>query len=147
MRLAQVVSGVVVNVIEVDPSGVPDWAEGWPVAETAGPGWTFDGDTFSPPDPPPPVVPDEVKKLALVKALRIVTLAGEPDPAPGADAWTAVKAALAAASDEVRENWDLAQAIPRDDADFQAMAVALSVPSAVLDGVFILADAIDRGLA
>jgi hypothetical protein len=38
MRLAQVVDGVVVNVIEVDPAAVPDWCEDWPEAGNCGPG-------------------------------------------------------------------------------------------------------------
>lgn len=58
MRLAQVADGIVINVIEVDPQGVPVWATGWPEAGEAGIGWTFDGSTFSPPEAPPPTVED-----------------------------------------------------------------------------------------
>lgn len=54
MRLAEIKNGVVVNVIEVDPATTPDWAAGWPEAGQAGPGWTYDGEVFSPPPPPTP---------------------------------------------------------------------------------------------
>ena len=54
MRLAQIEDGVVVNVIEVDPAALPDWAQGWPEAGAAGPGWSWDGEVFTPPPPPDP---------------------------------------------------------------------------------------------
>lgn len=55
MRLAEVKDGVVVNVIEVDPDGVPDWCADWPETESAGPGWLYDGSAFTaPPEPDPP---------------------------------------------------------------------------------------------
>lgn len=56
MRLAEIENGVVVNVIEVNPSAVPDWAADWPVTEEAGPGWLWDGESFAPPVTPPPTV-------------------------------------------------------------------------------------------
>lgn len=49
MRLAQIESGVVTNVIEVQPGAVPDWAADWPEAGDAGPGWAYAGGVFSPP--------------------------------------------------------------------------------------------------
>lgn len=52
MRLAQIENGVVVNVIEVDPAAVPDWAADWPEAGEAGPGWLWDGEGFAPPPEP-----------------------------------------------------------------------------------------------
>ena len=58
MRLAQIEDGIVVNVIEVDPAAIPDWAADWPEAGDAGPGWTWDGESFSPPPDPEPPEPD-----------------------------------------------------------------------------------------
>lgn len=58
MRLAQVDNGVVTNVIEVDPANIPDWAADWPEAGGAGPGWSYDGETFSPPPEPEPTPAD-----------------------------------------------------------------------------------------
>ncbi|SHL97053.1 hypothetical protein SAMN05444389_102426 [Paracoccus solventivorans] len=49
MRLAQIEDGIIVNVIEVDPAAMPDWASDWPKVDQAGPGWTFDGADFIPP--------------------------------------------------------------------------------------------------
>lgn len=64
MRLAEVDAGIVVNVIEVDPAAVPDWAAGWPEAGEAGPGWTWDGEAFTP--PPEPETPlSEVRAAAI----------------------------------------------------------------------------------
>lgn len=51
MRLAQIEGGIVINVIEADAR--PDWAADWPEADAAGPGWGFDGTTFTPPAIPP----------------------------------------------------------------------------------------------
>ena len=55
MRLAQIENGVVVNVIEADPAGVPEWAADWPEAAEAGPGWLWDGEAFAPPSDADPV--------------------------------------------------------------------------------------------
>lgn len=50
MRLAEIRDGVVVNVIEVEPGAIPKWAEYWPEAGDAGPGWLQIGDDLvSPP--------------------------------------------------------------------------------------------------
>lgn len=51
MRVAQVVDGIVVNVIEVDPSNIPDFALAWPEVGNAGKGWTYDGSVFTAPEP------------------------------------------------------------------------------------------------
>lgn len=49
MRLAQIVDGVVVNVVLVTPGEIPDWCTDWPECIEAGPGWRHDGTTFLPP--------------------------------------------------------------------------------------------------
>ena len=66
MRLAQIEDGVVVNVIEVDPAALPDWAEGWPEAGAAGPGWSWDGEVFTPPPPPDPAEALAAERAAMV---------------------------------------------------------------------------------
>lgn len=70
MRVAEIIEGVVVNVAEVDPDARPAFTNGWPDAGGAGPGWTYDGTTFSPPDMPPPtdamVNAERDRRLALV---------------------------------------------------------------------------------
>ncbi len=52
MRLAQIEAGIVINVIVVDPADIPPWCVSWPVCADAGPGWLWDGETFSPPAEP-----------------------------------------------------------------------------------------------
>lgn len=75
MRLAQIENGVVVNVIEVDPEAIPEWAADWPEAGDAGPGWLWDGESFTPPEPPPVPVPEAISPLqarvALMQASKL----------------------------------------------------------------------------
>jgi hypothetical protein len=52
MKLAHVADGKVVNMIEVEPGAVPEWASDWPVADEAGIGWGYDGEVFSAPAAP-----------------------------------------------------------------------------------------------
>lgn len=101
---------------------------------------TFDYD-WEPPLPPPPLVPDEVSKLGLVRAMREVDIAGVPvGESAGPSAWIVVQAALAAAPVEVQEDFAMATRIPRNDPVLLALAEEpLSVPSAVIDAVFIRA--------
>lgn len=68
MRLAQIFDSTVVNVIEVDPEAIPDWAEGWPEAGAAGPGWLWDGANFTP--PPEPVVELAPARAAAIAAVN-----------------------------------------------------------------------------
>jgi hypothetical protein len=89
------------------------------------------------PPPPDPVVPAYVRKLALVRALRMVGLDGDPDNP--VKAWPVIRAAIEAADEDTREDWTLAVEIPRDDPALDAIAGALDVPAGVLDEVFILA--------
>ena len=58
-RKAQIINGVVVNVIEVDAQNLPEWAADWPDAGNASAGWLWDGEAFSEPvtdQPSPPVL-------------------------------------------------------------------------------------------
>jgi hypothetical protein len=93
------------------------------------------------PEAPPVTVPDSVPKVALVRALRQVGLDG--NPSNPVKAWTVVKGALAQASEEVQEDWELSTRIPRSYQAITDIAAALNVPSPVLDAVFILARQID----
>jgi hypothetical protein len=65
MKKAEISNGIVVNVILVDPQNIPDWCADWPETEEAGPGWLYDGSTFS---PPPPVMPTREGQEAARKA-------------------------------------------------------------------------------
>nr|WP_309504271.1 hypothetical protein [uncultured Roseovarius sp.] len=68
MKLAQIEGGVVVNVVEVDPTAIPTVMADWPeVSESVGIGWTFDGEAFSEP------VIDEAAALAAERAGMVCT--------------------------------------------------------------------------
>lgn len=64
MRRAQIEVGIVQNVIEVNPNDIPDFAADWPDAGDAGPGWSYDGQSFAPP-PPPPAPPIDPKLIGV----------------------------------------------------------------------------------
>lgn len=51
MRRAEILAGVVINVIVIDPDNMPDWCASWPECPEAGPGWTWNGKTYAPPQP------------------------------------------------------------------------------------------------
>jgi hypothetical protein len=93
------------------------------------------------PQAPPVTVPVSVPKLALVRAMRQVGLDG--NPSNPVKAWTVVKGALAQASEEVQEDWELSTRIPRNYQALLDIASALNVPPETLDAVFILAEQID----
>lgn len=89
MRLAEIVDGIVRNVIEVDPQKVPDWATGWIDAQDAAPGWRHDGASFrEPPAPSQAEIDAEIGE----RADRV--LAADPDmKAIGEMLWQVAKAA------------------------------------------------------
>jgi hypothetical protein len=63
MKKAQIIDGIVANIIEVDPANIPDWCADWPEAtEEAEIGGTYEGGVFTPPPPyvPPPPTPEEI---------------------------------------------------------------------------------------
>lgn len=70
MRLAQIQNGVVVNVIEVEAAAIPDWAQGWPEAGEAGPGWLMAEGVLAPPADPTPDMP----ALRAAARLQVVAL-------------------------------------------------------------------------
>ncbi|MHA6684499.1 hypothetical protein [Mesorhizobium sp. A556] len=74
IRAAIIKSGVVKNVVNVETEGFAV-SRGWIILgqyQVCGTGWTYDGETFSPPPPEPPTIPDRVTsrqfKLQLLAA-------------------------------------------------------------------------------
>jgi hypothetical protein len=147
MRKAQVLDGVVMNVIEVDPNAIPDFCADWPDAGTGGPGWLWVGETMQRPADPEAAIPASVPKVALVRALRTIQMDGSPASPELPTAWDAVRTALAAAPADLQEDWALLTTIPRSDPTVAAFAAALNVPAPLMDAIFTLADQIDRGQA
>lgn len=68
MRLAQIIDGVVVNIIVADAR--PDWAADWPEAGDASPGWQLVDGQLVPPSPPVLSLSD----LPSVSLAQIVTI-------------------------------------------------------------------------
>lgn len=79
---------------------------------------------------PAPVVPAEVTKIQLVRALR------------DAELWEDVRAAIAGASVTIQEDWEFATILPRNDPLVVAFAAALGLTDAQGDAIFIAAGAI-----
>ena len=77
--------------------------------------------------PPPPVVPDEITKLQLVRALRDLGL------------WSAIKSALESADTDTKEDWDFATTIPRNDPLITPFTGSLGISEEETDAVFIAA--------
>lgn len=77
-------------------------------------------------------VPESVTKLQLRKACL-------ETPHAGTNWWALAKVALAAASADTQEEWDLASVIDRDNATFIAFATSIGAQAADIDAVFQLA--------
>lgn len=72
MRKAEITSGIVTNVIVVDPDDVPDWATDWPTAnDDVSPGWLHDGETFSAPPLTPEVIAERLAQALSSSALQV----------------------------------------------------------------------------
>jgi hypothetical protein len=69
MKFAIIEAGVVSNVVVADAPLESNWVE----TDQAGPGWLYDGSTFS---PPPPVVPTKAEQ----EAKRHAAYTAEADP-------------------------------------------------------------------
>jgi hypothetical protein len=71
MKKAQIIDGIVANIIEVDPTNIPDWCADWPDAtDEAGIGGTYAGGVFG---PPAPYVPTPEERIAELKRLLAET--------------------------------------------------------------------------
>ena len=101
---------------------------------------------------PPPPTPDIAPKLALVRAMRLRQMNGNAitNPATQTSVWQYVQAALAQADPTVQEDWDLLTSVPRQDPIMRGLVQGLPFPAgvdpdAMVDQIFQLAAAIDRG--
>lgn len=133
MKLAQIEDGIVANVIEVDPAHIPDWAAGWPDAQDAGPGWTWDGEGYAPPAEPAPEtkpVPPAISRFQARAALLQVGLL------------SAVEQAVSQADPLVRLAWAEAIEWRRDSAALNSIAAAIGLTEAEMDDLFRAAAAI-----
>jgi len=85
MRLAHIVDGVVVNVIEA--AARPEWASDWPATDEAGIGWLYDGG-FSAPIP----TQDQIAAALAAERAGMSCTAMQGKLALGPDRWAVVEA-------------------------------------------------------
>lgn len=147
MKKAEVIDGVVANLIEIDPDNVPDWCKEWPDADEAAEiGGTYQGGKFSPRQVAAPSIEERragavlSKAQFLVRCKRAGILSAE-------DALTAAKgdmpapflAAIVAAggdADEAQIVWASVAQVWRTDPYVQILAKLPSIGDAVADQLF-----------
>lgn len=91
------------------------------------------------------LVPADVSKIALARAMRAIGLDGQLSGEGNPAMWGIFKAALAAADEKTSEDWELATRIPRADAAVQAFATGAGVTGDTLDRLFYAASLIEAG--
>lgn len=154
MRYALIENGVVVNVAEGDADWVASAPGTWIAAETAGPGWTYDGATFSEP------VLTDAERAAKIELFPSEFLAGlwaaivsanpPPDPAPSLDqidtyVYDVINASALPDAQKAEAKFWLAKSVTfsRQDAHTplleMAAATLFGMSSADLDTLFIAA--------
>lgn len=134
VRQAVIRAGVVVNVIKAPPGHtVPGHTV--VATNTAGVGWTYDGNGFSAPAPAAPDVPQEVDPFPFRLALRQL---GRYDAVV---AWV-----NSPGNDIAVDAWQSAVKIKRNNPLILAAQAALGLTGAQVDAMFILADKIDGTL-
>lgn len=121
MRLAQVINGVVVNVIEAATR--PSWAADWPEATEAGPGWSYANGVFAPVQPVVPV-PESVSAFQAKAALMLAGILPQ------------VEATIAQADAFTQLAWAEALTFRRDSPAIAALSAALGLTSAQVDDLF-----------
>lgn len=131
MRLAKIDGGIVVNVIEVDPAAVPDWAADWPEAAEAGPGWLWDGEEFT---PPPETDPAEA--LAAERESMVCSRFQAKAALHSAGLLPAVEAAIAQADPVTQLAWAEAVEYRRNSPTILALAAALELSDEQVDDLF-----------
>lgn len=102
-------------------------------------GWvrSEDGSSFAPPPPPPVYVPSSCSKLGLKRALSETG----PDAVFEKPEWPAVSAALAEDPD-LKEDWDFANSIRRDDPIVEKVIAMRGYDSETVDKILIRANAL-----
>jgi hypothetical protein len=129
MKLAQIKSGVVVNVIEVNPKAIPDFAKGWPDAKNAGTGWGFDGEAFIEPKPDmAAILAQERATMACTPMQGILTL-GEAN-------WNTILAYRETTSWQEKVIIDSAQTWVRNSQDIAFFQYLLSFTDTQVDDLF-----------
>jgi len=125
---AIVVNNIVVNVATSERALEPNWIQ----SDTAQIGWIYSNGEFTAPEPEPveptiPEVPTEVTPLQIRRALRQLGL------------YDSVAAYIETQSDDVKDAWEYAITIYRNDSMIISAGEALGVTDDEIDDLFRLA--------
>lgn len=124
MRAAQIINGLVANILEVNSySVIPGLVD----AQNANIGDGWDGAKFIKPVPPATPIPSSVTMRQARLALN------------AASYYAAVNAAVAAGSDADKIEWEYAGDVYRNAGLVPRMASALGLTSAQIDALFVMA--------
>ena len=125
MRYAIIEFGKVANIVESGEAFAQQ--NGWIVAGDAGIGDFYDGEIFTPPPAPPPVVPQIVSRAQFILALLQIDLLDE------------VEAAIALADRATQINYQERLEFERGFPLIATMAAVLGKTDAEVDALFVLA--------
>ena len=125
---AIVVNNIVVNVATSERALEPNWIQ----SDTAQIGWIYSNGEFTAPEPEPveptiPEVPTEVTPLQIRRALRQLGM------------YDSVAAYIETQSDDVKDAWEYAITIYRNDSMIISAGEALGVTDDEIDDLFRLA--------
>lgn len=124
MRAHQIENGVVVNTIEVESLDfMPNLIE----ATEGGIGWGYSNGVFTAPPAPPTSVPTSVSPRQIRQALTRANLR------------TQVETAVAAGDQDLKDWWEFATSVERQNEHVIAMGTALGQTTEQLDQLFQLA--------
>lgn len=109
------------------------------LAATPSQGWTSEdgGKSFAPPVPPPVPIPASCSRLGLKRALNETG----PNAVFASPEWPAVSAAIDA-DPEMKDDWDLATVIRREDPLVEKVIAARGYDAAIVDKILIRANAL-----
>lgn len=88
-------------------------------------GMLFDGDAFTLPPLPPAVPPSTVTQLQLVRAMRAAGL------------WSQFKSNLKQSPSEIKEDWEYASTLYRNDTLVLTFGEGLGLDTAAIDALFV----------
>ena len=126
MRVHFIQNNIVINTVEQDTLDNP-FGYLAVASETAGIGWTWDGETLTAPPTPPAPIPQSVT----MRQARLALLA--------AGLLDLVETAIAGAGPAAKIEWDYATEVQSSAGLVPAMATALGLTDAQIDALFVTA--------
>ncbi len=132
MRLALIQDDTVVNVIEAEPSFIPDPGLRALPSAAAGPGWMFDGSSFS----PPPELPVAPKRVSMFQAREAMRRRVTGDGRSLLDAVNSYVEEQRSTQPTLALAWEYAAEVNRDGVFLEALAKVFGLDAATLDDLF-----------